>query len=59
MITYMMRLELLLRKVAYDRLDSLLSEDLTPAQIRALKVCFFDNFFRLNVRGRPSLDQKF
>lgn len=53
--TYMMKLELLLRKSLCDRLDSLLESDLSRVQIRSLRVSLFDNFFRLGSKGRPRL----
>ena len=52
--TYMMTLELLLRKSLYNRLDAILGPDLSREQIQSLRVSFFANFFRLGHRGHTS-----
>ena len=45
---YIIRLELLLHKNLYNRVDSPLESDLNYSQIRSLRVSHFDNFFRLD-----------
>lgn len=55
--TWFMSLELSLRRLVYARFESLLAEDLTLVQIRALKLALFDNFLRTDLDLKSRLGQ--